>query len=71
VSRTFASFDEFWAIVVGWAAVGETIANMSPEAIAQLKDRLCECLPADDSGRITYAARASAVRGRVPRALRA
>jgi len=53
------------------AAVGAAIATLSPEAIAQLKDRLRECLPADDSGRITYAARANAVRGRVPRALRA
>ena len=69
VQRTFASFDEFWAIVVGWPAVGETIATMAPEAIAQLTDRLRECLPADDRGRITYAARANAVRGSVPRGL--
>jgi SAM-dependent methyltransferase len=66
VSRTFASFDEFWAIIVGWAAVGEAMATMSPEAIAQLTDRLRECLPADADGRITYAARANAVKGRVP-----
>ena len=68
VQRTFASFDEFWAIVVGWAAVGETMATMAPEAIAQLTARLRECLPADDSGRVTYAARANAVKGWVPRA---
>jgi len=70
VQRTFASFDEFWTIVVGWAAVGEAIATMAPEVIAQLTDRLRECLPADANGSITYAARANAVRGRVPRALR-
>ena len=68
VQRTFASFDEFWAIVVGWAAVGETMATMAPEAIAQLTARLRECLPADDSGRVTYEARANAVKGWVPRA---
>jgi len=68
VQRTFASFDEFWAIVVGWAAVAETIATMSAASIAQLTDRLRECLPADDRGRISYAARANAVKGRVPRA---
>ena len=61
VQRTFASFDEFWAIVVGWAAVGETMATMAPEAIAQLTDRLRASLPTDDRRRITYAARANAV----------
>ena len=66
VQRTFASFDEYWATIVGWDAVGRTIATMSPLAIAQLKDRLRASLPADDHGRITYRARANAVRGRVP-----
>ncbi len=66
VQRTFASFDEFWAIVVGWDAVGRTIATMAPEAIAQLTARLRECLPAGADGSITYAARANAVRGTVP-----
>ena len=66
VQRTFASFDEFWAIVVGWDAAGRTIATMSPEAIAPLTARLRECLPAGADGSITYAARANAVRGTVP-----
>lgn len=66
VHRTFASFDEFWTIVVGWAAVGETIATMSTEAVAQLKDRLRACLSADADGSITYAARANAVKGGGP-----
>jgi len=69
VQRTFASFDEFWAIVVGWAAVGETIATMAPEAIAQLTARLRVLLSANGDGHITYAARANAVRGSVPRGL--
>ena len=68
VQRTFASFDEFWAIVVGWAAVGETMATMAPEAIAQLTARLRECLPAAADGSISYAARANAVKGWMPRA---
>jgi SAM-dependent methyltransferase len=69
VYRTFASFDEFWSIVVGWAAVAETVATMSAASIAQLTARLRECLPSDDRGRITYAARANAVKGWVPRGL--
>ena len=66
VQRTFASFDEFWTIVVGWAAVGRTIATMAPEAVTQLEARLRECLSADADGSITYAARSNAVKGRVP-----
>lgn len=66
VQRTFASFDEYWATIVGWDAVGRTIATMSPAAIAQLQDRLRASLPADDHGRMTYSARANAVQGRVP-----
>lgn len=66
VQRTFASFDEYWATIVGWATVGRVIANMAPEAVVQLQARLRACLPANDRGRITYSARAHAVKGRVP-----
>jgi hypothetical protein len=48
--------------------VGETIATMSPEAIAQLTARLRVSLPAAADGSISVSARANAVRGRVPRA---
>jgi SAM-dependent methyltransferase len=66
VQRTFASFDDYWATIVGWATVGRTIATMSLEAIAQLQELLREYLPADASGRLRCSARANAVRGRVP-----
>lgn len=66
VTRRFASFDEYWGIVAGWATFGRMLDTMAPETIARLQDRLRECLPADADGSITYAARANAVKGRVP-----
>lgn len=66
VERRFASFDEYWDIVAGWATFGRMLDAMAPEIIARLQDRLRACLPADADGSITYAARANAVKGRVP-----
>jgi len=39
---------------------------MTPDDLARLNTRMRELLPADAAGRITYAARANAVKGRVP-----
>lgn len=66
VRRTFADFDDYWTTVHGGPSVGPQLASMSSESLALLKARMREHLPADDSGRITYGARANAVKGRVP-----
>ncbi|WP_411281890.1 GrpB family protein [Gemmatimonas sp.] len=68
VQRSFTSFDDYWATVAGWDAVGRTLATLAPEAIARLQERLRHGLPTDADGRITYNARANAVKGRVPTA---
>ena len=66
VHRTFASFDAYWATILGGPSIGRALASMSPDAIGELQDRLREQLPADAHGRLTYPARANAVQGRVP-----
>jgi len=66
VERTFASFDEFWATSLSGSSVGRTVAQMQPAAVAELRARVMSRLPADPAGRITYAARANAIKGRVP-----
>jgi hypothetical protein len=67
VERTYASFDEVWETSLFSASLGAKIKAM-PAADAQaLKDKLRARLPADASGRVTYSARANAVKGRVPR----
>ena len=67
VQRTFADFDDYWATVLGGPSAGPTLAAMTPDAVAELQTRLRGHLPADADGRITYSARANAVKGRVLR----
>ena len=64
--RTFADFDDFWAIARGGPSVGPKLSALAPAELALLQTRLRARLPADSSGRLTLAARANAVKGRVP-----
>ncbi len=66
VRRTFADFEEYWAIILTGPSVSPGLAAMGAEALAALKERMRAQLPADAAGRITYGARANAVKGRVP-----
>jgi ubiquinone/menaquinone biosynthesis C-methylase UbiE len=67
VQRTFADFDDFWTTTMTGSNFGRTIAAMTPADAALLKTRVQARLPADAMGRITYGARANAVKGRVPK----
>ena len=67
VQRTFSSFDDYWATILGGPSLAPKLATMSAADLAQLRDRMRARLPADATGRITYSARAHAVKGRVPR----
>ncbi len=67
VRRTFADFDDYWTTILGGPSVGSTLAAMASEDLALLKARMRARLPADAAGRITFGARANAVKGRVPR----
>jgi SAM-dependent methyltransferase len=66
VQRTFANFDDFWTISISSSSAQPTIAAMAPNDVELLKARVRARLPADTMGRITYSARANAVKGRVP-----
>jgi SAM-dependent methyltransferase len=65
VQRTFADFDDYWTTVLGGPSVGRQLAAMSSEDLANLQTRVRARMPAAASGRITYGARANAVKGRV------
>ena len=63
---TYSDFDDFWesnTVTVGPA--GQAIREMSPSAKEQLRAHLRERLPQDREGRISYTARANAVKGQV------
>src|SRR5262249_20779880 len=67
VDRTFLNFEEFWEITVSGApSLRPTFAAMTPADIELLKTRVSAHLPSDAAGRITYASRANAIKGRVP-----
>ena len=66
VQRSFADFDDFWTTTLTSASVAPVIAAMAAGDVARLKERVRERLPADLAGRITYGARANAIKGRKP-----
>jgi hypothetical protein len=66
VQRTFADFDDYWATIRGAPSAGPKLAAMTSDNLAQLKARMRACLPTDAAGRITYSARANAIKGYVP-----
>ena len=66
VRRTFKDFDDYWTTILGGPSVRQQLAAMASEELALLNARMRARLPADAAGRITYSARANAVKGRVP-----
>jgi SAM-dependent methyltransferase len=66
VRRTFADFEDYWATVRGGPSVGPQLAAMASRELARLYERMRAHLPPDAAGRITYSARANAVKGHVP-----
>jgi len=66
VQRGFAGFDEFWEIGLLSASISHTLAGISDADRDRLKTGVRARLPAESSGRLTFSARANAVKGRVP-----
>jgi SAM-dependent methyltransferase len=63
VERTFATFEDYWATSTITAAMRPPLEAMSAEQRAKLKERVRAWLPADSMGRVTWRARANAVKG--------
>lgn len=67
VRRTFADFNDFWTTTLLSAAIRPIVAQMAAAELEELKTKSRARLPADSSGRITYSARANAIKGRMPK----
>ena len=67
VERSFSDFDVFWATATLGPSIAPTIAAMPVADLEVLKSRVRATLPSDSAGRITYGARANAIKGRVPK----
>lgn len=67
VTRTFASFDEYWEIqTLPFSPPGRTIAKLDETRRGRLRDIMRETLPAAPDGTITYSATAMAGKARKP-----
>ena len=66
VTRSFADFDEFWAISTSSSAMASVLHLMSAGDIDQVKARVRARLPANGAGGVAYPSRANAITGRVP-----
>lgn len=66
VTRTFEGFDDYWTAILGGPAFSPILKAMDQAGLEQLKARLRARLPASSDGRISYSARANAVKGRAP-----
>jgi SAM-dependent methyltransferase len=66
VQRSFADFEDCWTSLALTPPVVPTLAAMTEGDIDRLKSRVRDRLPGDAAGRVTYAARANAVTGRMP-----
>ena len=67
VHRTFVDFDNYWRTILGGPSVRPQLATIAAGDLALLQARMRTRLPADSAGRITYSARANAVKGWVRR----
>jgi ubiquinone/menaquinone biosynthesis C-methylase UbiE len=65
VQRTFADFDACWTAMTG-TTIGRVVAGMAAADVDGLKARMRARFSADDKGRVTYGARANAIKGVVP-----
>jgi SAM-dependent methyltransferase len=66
VQRTFSDFDDYWTTIRMGPGFGPILAAMASEEIELLKMRMRARLQVDATGRITFGARANAIKGRVP-----
>ena len=64
VERTFPTFEDYWATSTITGGVRPTLEEMSVKQRDKLKERVRARLPTDAMGRVTWTARANAVKGR-------
>ena len=67
VQRTYDDFDAFWRVALTGPGLAPRIAALDDADRRHLTERLRARLAPDAEGRITHAARANAIKGRVPR----
>jgi len=65
VTRSFADFEDFFAASTSGTTVKPLVASMTPEVVAELKQRVRQHITEHATGGVSYDAFANAVKGRV------
>jgi SAM-dependent methyltransferase len=65
VERTFPRFEDYWATSTTTGSMRLSLETMSIDARNEIKARVRAQMPTDGTGRVTWRARANAVKGRV------
>lgn len=68
VTRDFPGFDAFWIATIGTGSLERALDSLSHVEVDALKDRVRTHLVQHEDGRVSYAASANAIVGRVPAA---
>jgi len=63
VQRTFTDFDDYWQTILGGPSIRARFDTLDASQIETIKSLMRTRLPADAQGRITYSARANAIKG--------
>jgi SAM-dependent methyltransferase len=66
VHRSFADFQDFWDHSTLSGSIRPAIEGLSPDRLATVQAHLRAALPPGPDGRISYPAKANAIKGRVP-----
>ena len=66
VTRTFASFDDYWQTAATSPSMTMVLGKLPADVVADLKQRVRAALPEQPNGEIVPSARANAIWGRVP-----
>lgn len=67
VERSFPDFDDYWGATLAMGTVRPVVDAMAPIDLEDLKGRVRTHLSVAANGRVTYRARANAIKGRVPK----
>jgi len=66
VQRDFTDFDDFWRTGLLGATIGPLIASMALDDVTLLKEKVRARVTVGEAGRVSYVARANAVKGTTP-----
>jgi len=63
VERVFASFEEYWSIVLQAPSLGSALAELPSDQLSNLKESVRKSLTINTQGEVVCSGRANAIKG--------